>query len=261
MGRTLSLSRALWSFALASSACGRIGFDSERVAADGAAGAPVAMISPPAQLTSTCGDLAPAASLMLIANSGDAPLIVTSATATAGFSVQASLPIAIDPGGQTMIAVAPPVAVIGTDLGGATKSGTVTLTTNDAAGSHVVPVSTTIVGANFTVTDLGGGNPDLAFSGASGTCPQPEPLLIKNTGNAAAMVNASGSGAIVLTGFSGGTISANAVASSAAYPVSEGPCSGIGNVTYTVTGATCTVTPIVLAGSFNIVGASSCLCS
>jgi hypothetical protein len=142
--------------------CGRIGFDE----VDG----PVAIAARSVELTTTCGELAPAGTDLTVENRGTSELRIESAAASDGFTVPTQFPLVIAPGGQVAITVTPPRTVIGSDLGGAIKRGTLALVTDSVLPVPAIELAATVVGANITVT---GENDEtvLAFVSAGNACP------------------------------------------------------------------------------------------
>lgn len=272
MRRTPLFTSLLWSSvgAVALTACGDDGgaiIDARPI--DGAVDAydgPLAMFAPTLALRAECGVAVPPAATLAVRNIGSQTLTINGATASAGFTVTTVFPIDIAPGATADLAVQPPAAVIGTDLGGSTRTGTLALQTNQPGTIGTVALTSTVRGANLALTSAGG-QPmaSVDLSSSTGVCPAPIPVFVRNTGNEqATLVASSGSGGgFGLSGFSpsnavagGGMISHQVTVSSA------GGCSGSNTIVYTVTGTVCTETPLSLPASFNISGSSTgCFCS
>jgi hypothetical protein len=253
MKRVGSLARVLWSITTAGSlgACGRIGFGDS----------PVAAVATSLALRSECG-VAVTPGELAIENQGTAPLVIDQATATGGFSIVTPLPVTIAPGAVAALRVAPPPAVIGTDVGGAQKTGVLTIVTNEGeTPSRDIALTATVVGANIAITDATSAALTLTFSGSSGLCPAPQPAYLANTGNAPVTLDAGAASGLALSGFSGGTLDPGASAMVLVWVTTGSACVGSGAVTYVVTGSACTTTPTVLQATFNITGSSSCFCT
>ena len=253
-----SFARVLWAILLA--ACGRIGFDNP--VDDGGSGAPAASVQAELDLTIECGDIAPPAQALAITNTGDADLVIASAMPSPGFSVTTALPLTIPAGQTASLAVAPPMAVIGTDLAGAIKAGQLEIATNDATGSYTIALSAKVMGANIGFLD-GNGQQVTAyvFTGTSGACPAPATFELANTGDEDASAVLSGNSAVLVVN-PPPTISAGSAESFVLRPQAAGACSSSGGfVQYVITGPVCTDTPVVLAVDYDITGSSSCFCS
>jgi hypothetical protein len=267
--RVGSLARVLWSVTAAGSitGCGRLGFE-ERTTGDATtdvgvdvALSPVAQLEPNLALTTACGGT-PGVFALPIANIGGAPLVIQDASATGGFVIATALPLTIAAGAAQELRVSPPAAVIGTDLGGATKLGVLSIVTNEpGAAAHDVALTATVIGANLEITDAAKMPVALTFSAASGLCPAPQSVFLRNTGNEVAIVDAGMASSFVMSGFSGGAIDPGGAMTVGVRVLTASACAGADQVTYTVTGTVCTTTPAVLQASYNITGASSCACS
>lgn len=264
------LVHVLWSAAaLATPACGRLGFDDragdpggklpDGASLDTVTAGPVAMLAASVMTTTLCGG-ASATEALTVANVGTGDLVISAADATGGFSMSTPLPLTIPGGASRDLTVVPPDAVIGTDRGGDIKAGTLTLTTNAADASRVVNLASTVVGATLEV-QAGSDGSSLAFSGSSGVCPAPQLVSIRNVGNASASLSVDGSPGFAFTGFSGGALDPDASTSSAVRPFTFDACAGNGTVKYIVTGNVCSVSPAVVTLSFTITGSSSCSCT
>jgi len=167
---------------------------------DGPPAAPRLEVASSLALVTTCG-AAPAESELVVTNTGTAELTIASATATNAFEV-ISGPTAIAAGDSATFTIAPPMAVVGTDRGGASKTGTLTLTTN--AGTQIVQLQATVQGANVAVSAA-----NVAFNAANGTCPGPRTVTISNTGNTSVVLGQLFASGVTLSGFTGGTLDAN----------------------------------------------------
>jgi hypothetical protein len=231
--------------------CGRIGFDE----VDG----PVAIAARSVELTTTCGELAPAGTDLTVENRGTSELRIESAAASDGFTVPTQFPLVIAPGGQVAITVTPPRTVIGSDLGGAIKRGTLALVTDSVLPVPAIELAATVVGANITVT---GENDEtvLAFVSAGNACPIGQRVVLHNTGNATATVDGVSATSIGLVA---------PPASAAIEPGTDllhdvflrtAMCQGNDQITYVLGGAVCTVTPVAIDVTFDITGVPNCRC-
>lgn len=259
MVRSRTLSYALWSTLAAG--CGGDGKAGQL--ADAPPAGPVAVLPSPAAVTASaeCGVAIPAVAELTIGNAGTKELVISAASADGGFTVTTALPVTIAAGAQGKLAIRPPAAVIGTDRGGATKAGTLTLTTNeDGTQARTVALTATVVGANIAITNAAGQPVTLAFSSASG-CPAPQAVFIRNTGNAPAMVGAAMASGFGFDGFSGGVVAAGAAPTQMVRPVTTADCMRSEAITYQVSGSTCGASTAALQATFNITGSSTCACS
>lgn len=272
------MARALWTVA-AVAGCGRLGFDSHAAGgqdgpavdsprpadgpgSDAPAGSPRLGTVTDLQVTSTCGGANDSIQVP-ISNLGTADLIITDAQFTNGFgtTVPISLPLQIPPGQLVRIDVVGPAAVIGTDLGGSVKTGTLTLVSNDPAGPTVVPLADLVIGANVALDQGGSAVTSIALVASGGACPATQFVALLNTGNADATVVFGGESDLVLASFTSGTLGSGSSSSASVRAFTQSACVETGTVTFTVTGNVCTETPLVLQGNVNITGASSCFCS
>jgi hypothetical protein len=229
-----------------------------------AAGAPGFSFDIP-PITTTCGAGATTVPAT-VSNPGTADLLITSITPASGDPFQVAqdmFPIKLRPSESATIQITALPAVLGTDRGGAVKSGTLLIVANVPTTS--VPVSTTIMGANIDVTLPQPPPPLLDFEGSSGSCPAPQPARIQNTGNLPATVSVQVLGPFAMAGSSGATLAINGVMTRNFRPSTGSACMGAGVIEYQVTaGATCNSGAIVASvdAQFNISGASStCFCS
>jgi hypothetical protein len=167
-------------------------------------------------LVTTCG-AAPAERELVVTNTGTAELTIASATATNAFAVTSG-PTAIAAGDSATFTIAPPMAVVGTDRGGASKTGTLTLMTN--AGTQTVALQATVQGANIAVSAA-----NVAFTATNGSCPAPRTVTISNTGNTSIAIEQLFASGVTLSGFTGGTIDANSSTSVTIEPARCGAAS------------------------------------
>ncbi len=249
--RRSGLSRMLWTLAGASAAaCGRLGFDD---------GTPPALSVPATlRLATECG-VAPATYPLEIVNTGATIIRIDDVEAAGGFAITDALPLEIAPGDGVTLAVRPPAAVIGTDRGGATKAGALTLITSD--GAYTVELAADVLGANIDITDVGGQPLTLTFSGPQ--CPAPITAMVLNSGNRSASIEMPSASAFRLTGFASGDLLVPGGTSTAlgVRPYTSSACASAETITFVVTGSVCTTTPVVLQASFNLSGSSSCACT
>jgi hypothetical protein len=248
-----SIARLLWT-ATAITACGRVSF--EPIELSGQAVVPAQL-----DLGARCGAATGTTGTIEIENAGDADLEVFSADASNGFVVLTQTPIVVAPGARAKVDVQAPAAVIGTDVPGSLKSGVLTLTLND--GLATVDLTATVTGAELAVTSasMPGAPLVLDLQGSSGSCPNVIGGILENTGGGTAVLSLAASAGFAITGFSGGTLAESESSSFSVRAITNGPCSGVGTISYTATGDVCSTTPTVLTATFVITGSSSCLCS
>jgi hypothetical protein len=213
-------------------------------------------------MDATCGGGTTTADLV-ITNVAGAAVIVTAIDVGGGFFTKTALPLTIPIGDQVSVTVYPPSAVIGTDRGGATVTGTLTVTTDLGGAPPPVTLTSTIIGANLALVDSGGqALTQVALDSATAACPPPTPVFVRNTGNAAADLFTSGASNFVIGGFTpSSTVPAGGVVSAELSVSTFSECAGSETISYQATGAVCTATPLALAASFNITGTSVCFCS
>lgn len=214
-----------------------------------------------------CGVAIPDTVDVSIMNSGTQPLVIASATASNGFTVVTKVPVTVEPGASTALAVRPPESVIGTDIGGTVKLGTLSFVTNEnGAPTRTVTLRSTVNGANIELRASSDptSKPLTAISlMASSGCPDPFEVYIHNTGNRQVqLANPSASG----FGFGGYSPSSSlppgtsVVAPISADAINE--CADQGIVSFAATGAVCTAQPVQLDASYRIGdGSSGCFCS
>jgi hypothetical protein len=274
MRRSPILSAVVWSTVSGAAllACG----DDAPSFADAAVDAPPAIDAPPADASRavatypaevtaaiTCGEAMPAAVDVAVTNTGPDALLITSATASEGFAVVTATPVTIAAGASAAIAVRPLAAVIGTDIGGTTRTGTLSFVTNEAGTpTHTVALAAAIDGANLVVRDTSEpGDPIDVFRMSSTSCPPGSQLFIHNVGNRPATLTSP-----TANGFGFGAFSPSEVVEPDDYVVqpinvvTSGPCGGTASIRYQATGAICSEQPAVLTGIFTITGPTSCSC-
>jgi hypothetical protein len=247
---------ALWSVVAAS--CGRVGFSAPESGENGDSDGPVASL--PAQLTlaATCGDASPAAAQLEVANVGTAPLVIESASLSGGFALATALPVVISPGAQATLSVRPPMAVVGTDIGGDVITGSLSLATNESGGAAlVVTLASTVHGANVEL--VGNGSDTLAFD-ANGQCPSAQTLVLSNTGDEVIAIAVGTATAVSYTPLTASELAPAGSASQSLTVVTNNACSGTASITYVLTGSACTASPVVIEATFDITNDASCHC-
>lgn len=264
MARTATLSQVLWSLTTAwLAACGRLDFDAGAAsdAPGAAAPAPHIEVAPALSMTTTCG-VAPAATALVVKNTGSAALVITRATTTGPFTVD-QVPAPIAPGEMATIGVKPPRAVVGTDRAGQVlQAETLTLETN--AGTWMVRLDATVVGANVDLV-LPPGATSLAFKSSSG-CPAPQDILVMNSGNLDVGIGVSimPPSVVAVSGFSGGPLTLGRLELTSFRPLTNSACAASGVMRYQMSsGASglCTPPIIDINVTLNITGSSTCACS
>lgn len=270
MSRTPFLTTLLWT-TVGVAALGACGEDNPQIidaapvdsTADAYVG-PLAQFPAALALTAECGVPTPPTADLTIQNVGTTALTISGATATGGFTVEAAFPLEIAAGASAAVAVRPPAAVIGTDVGGAVKNGVLSFNTNQPGTTGTVALTSTVQGANLVFEDAAH-QPisQLELADATGACPAPATVFIHNTGNLeATLTNASSSTGFTVGGFTpSSAVAAGATVSHELRALTFGSCTAADGVQYQVTGTVCTTTPLVLQASLNITGASSCFCS
>ncbi len=232
---------------------------------DAAVDAPAVTLTYAATLAmaAECGGATTPATLA-VRNDGTAAVTVTALDATAGFTVAATLPLAIAAGQEVTITVTPPAAVIGTDRGGTEVTGTLTLTTAEAGAlASTVTLTSAITGANLELVDGAGTAMSTLTMGGTSVCPAPGFVGIRNSGNAPATIGVSvtSSSPFTFGSFASDVVMPGMTIDHQLSVFTFGPCEGTGTVEYAASGSVCTTTPAVLNVSYSIVGSSSCFCS
>lgn len=271
MRRAPLLSCALWSTVTAATLLGVGCGEDEQVFVDAQAidaaqaDASLAVAAFPASVTTSaaCGVAVPATTDVTVMNTGSQDLVIASATASDGFTVTTATPITVTPGSSTALTVRPPASVIGTDVGGTTKIGTLSFVTNETgAPTRTVSLNVTVDGANLAIVDGAGAPlPSVMFT-ATSSCPLSQEISIRNTGNQAATVQFPSASGFGFAGFS--PSSAVGPGETILQPMSVytlSPCNGTATVMYEASGTVCTTLPLTLDASFAIAGQSSCFCS
>jgi hypothetical protein len=282
MRRTPLLSSVVWStvsgVSLLLAGCGDDGpsFADAAVVADAPSppdasptDASLATASFPAEVdtfSADCGVAIPDTVDVAIMNTGTQPLVIASASASNGFSVVTKVPVTIEPGASTALAVRPPESVIGTDIGGTVKLGTLSFVTNESgAPTRTVTLRSTVNGANIELraSSEPTSKPLTAISMMSSTgCPDAFEVFIHNTGNQQVQLQQPFASGFGFQGFSpssslppGQYVVAPMTASTA------GECTDQGTLSYQATGTVCTELPIEIPISYTITGQSACFCS
>lgn len=175
------MNRTTWGIglflSLALAACGDRGLD--EVQKDGPA------ILAPGQVATTayCGGTSQEAVTFSVASVGTEPLTVSGVTANNGFTVMANVPETLQPGATLKIKVTPPNPVVGTDRVGTSKTGKLTISSNDPQGPVEATIAADIKGAVVAFKDA----EDKALTkidlrSADTTCPQPVTFKVANDG-------------------------------------------------------------------------------
>lgn len=258
MNRTPFFTSLFWTSVAAAAVAGCETEEPKFISAEG----PAALVPSNVEFSVTCGaeDL-PDPVRFQIVNSGNEVLQVSSATATNGFVVAGELPVEVQPGAAVTLEVRAPRAEIGTDVGGTTKTGKLTLKTNDPNGDPEISLRSAIHGANLVLVDSEGMPlPKVDFRGeSSSTCPAPVAVFLKNTGDAEVEV-ALGEVDFPITQVNGtSAIGAGEQIEFEVSPLVGSECLTGGQILYQVTGDTCSAAPI-LQVTQQVGGTSSCFC-
>jgi hypothetical protein len=222
------------------------------------ASAPVMDVAPMLATTVSCG-AAPQQASLTVKNKGNADLQITNATVTGAPFQLKTVPVLIAPGTMASFEILPPMAVIGTDLGGDVKHGMLKIESN--AGIAMVDLEATVFGANLVMSTP----QPFTFQGASGACPSTKQVSIQNMGNSAATVDPSLTGPFEFS-FSSSTdtnLSPGETLIIDVHVVTTSACSGAGTVGFSSSSGDpiCAISP-ARSASYNIVGSSSgCSCS
>lgn len=223
---------------------------------------PAAIVPAVVELAASCGSTTTEAVKFQVINSGNEPLQVRSATADNGFVVAAELPATVQPGAAITLSVKPPAAVIGTDVGGSTKMGTLSIDSDDPNGVSKVVLRSRIHGANLVYVDAEDKViTKLAMTSPDNTCPAPGRFFIKNTGNEEAHVETP-AGTYAVTRVSGGDeILAGDKLEFSVSPNSSSDCAISGELTYEATTDTvCTISPVLEMSQLTNGSSDSCFC-
>ena len=197
-----------------------------------------------------CGASMAAADLV-IRNGGQLPLVVSSATATAGYRVEGRLPLQIAAMASATLQVSAPPPKTSAPVGEKT-SGSLSFETNEAhSPTHEVKLNTTLFGGLFEFTDSSGtplqaGLP-LTYS-SSDACPDDRKYRVHNTGNLAFTLfgpTFPSHFAGTSTGVDGQNVAPDAYVELevGGNSSADGACSGSGELTFTVQGSFCGLVP------------------
>jgi hypothetical protein len=226
---------------------------------------PTAIIGTVPAMSVACGTGTPATVSVSIQNTGDAPLVLN-ASASGGLVITSSTSMTIAAGASSAITLRPPASVIGSDLGGTTKSGTLTITTNEVTGAtHQIPLASTVVGANLSLRNAAGARITSATFTADMACPASQAIFIANTGNADAQVFITTPNFQLFRFDDFGPSPSVPAGTSVSYRMRvwtvQSACAGNQQIEYSATGTLCTALPLTLQASFNITGQTSCFCT
>jgi hypothetical protein len=225
---------------------------------------PTAVIQATLTAEAACGVAAPPSEDLGVANTGSGALVIMAAEADGGFTVTTALPLTVAPGEQGKLAIRPPASVVGTDRGGAIKSGTLTLTTNEQGSmTRTVALKATVVGANLEFTNADAAPMTLAFTASSAACPAPQAVFLRNTGNQPVTVlGVSSSSAFAFTGFSTGEIAPGGVETQTWRPFSQsGVCMTSSSISFEISGVVCDLPTVQLAATYDLNSVSGCSCT
>jgi hypothetical protein len=279
VARTTQLATVLWMSTVGWLGCGRMWFDPSRdqpggvlpdaplapdASVDASADAAIDATAGPAPrldvvamlpMEAVCGST-PEVTMLTVTNSGNADLTISNATVTGDpFRVNES-PLLIPAGTSGNFAIEPPMAVVGTDLGGSIKRAILKIESN--AGTAMVDLEALVKGANIVVLPPS----PLDFTGTSGVCPAAKPFGVKNTGNQTIQVipEAAGPFAFDQSSSVDTFLDPDEELFLDVRPVTT-QCSGSGNVGYTFSSGTICHADPLLEVNLDIQGSSSCFCS
>jgi hypothetical protein len=220
------------------------------------ASAPRLDVPPKLTMDTVCGST-PQPSLLTVMNSGNADLTIDNASLTGDPFQVKSAPLIIAPGTSGSFKIEPPMAVVGTDLGGSLKRATLKIESN--AGTAMVDLEATVIGANLVMTPPA----SLDFTASSGACPASKSFSVQNTGNLAILVSPDVQGpfAFALASSSDTLLDPGESLFMQVRAATTSQCAGSGNVGFTASSGTiCRVDP-VLPVTLDIRGSSTCVCS
>jgi len=223
--------------------------------------AAVATIGTVPAMSALCGTGTPATVDIPITNSGDVTLVISDATTSNGFAVVTATPITIDVGKSAVITVRPPPSVIGTDVGGSTKSGVLKITTNEIGfPTHSVALSSLVTGAQLSLIDETGAPLTSINFQAAEACPSARNFTIKNTGTTAAHIsNIQPAATSFKWTWSGNSFVTTDVAKdSQIRPITLAACTGSEALSLNVEGCQ---GPLKVDAKYTITGLASCFCS
>jgi hypothetical protein len=238
---------------------------------EGGSAAPGPVAQFPSQLEADVGcNMTTADAALLITNTGDEPLVVSSASADSGYTVKTALPLEIAPGAGAALLVTPPTPAGDADAG--TITGKLSFTTNEpGTPTHVVTLSSALFEGSFEFTDSNGApitSLELGY-GSSISCPDLSKYRIHNTGNVAFTVL----GPTFPAHFGGTSLGSNGQAippdgyaelmvGGVSTPGTS--CSATGSLTFTVMGTFCGSVPtlnVVWPASSDPDAGTSCACT
>ncbi|HEX2672807.1 MAG TPA: hypothetical protein VHM25_18110 [Polyangiaceae bacterium] len=246
---------------------GRFGDDAGAAGETDVSPAPLATYPEQLRLDVACG-ASPEPTELLIQNDGRLPLIVSSATTSAGYTVKGELPLRIEALGSAILLVSA-AAPNTTAAVGDTSTGTLTFVTNEThSPSHQVRLDTTVFGGRLEFADRDG----VALKGAltlsylsSDVCPDSVKYRVRNTGNLAFMltgptfpVHLRGT----TTGASGQSVAPNGYVELevSGNSATDAACSGSGELSFTVEGSLCSAAPKLPVTWPANVATSGCSC-
>ena len=211
---------------------------------------PLAIFPRQLQVDASCG-VSNAPADLVIRNGGLLPLTISSATASAGYTIDAQLPVQIASGASATLQVTAPTPKAAASLGD-TSTGALSFVTNEPDGpNHEVLLNTTLFGGQFVFTDNDGSPLHAALPLtylSSDTCPDNVTYRVHNTGNLAFTLlgptfptHLAGTG----TGAEGQNVAPDAYVEFEVTGNSstDGACSGSGELPFTVQGAFCGALP------------------
>jgi len=227
---------------------------------------PVASFPRQLQVDVACGTATEPAEL-LIRNDGPSPLIVTSAQATPGYTVDAEFPLRVEAlsGARLLVSASTPKSASAGD----TSTGMLTFVTNELeSATHEVHLDTTVFGARLEFTD-GNGTPlkgplPLTYSSSS-DCPDRVRYRVRNSGNLTvtllgpnfpAHLGGRSTGASGRPVAPGDYVELDVSGNSS----TDGACSGGGELSFTVQGSLCSALPKLSVTWPQNVAASGCSC-
>jgi hypothetical protein len=226
--------------------------------------APKIVVPASATLQSQCGEVSGATTIVPIINLGNADLVVSAVDADSGFSATSTvgLPFTVPAGQSGEVLVTAPLAVIGTDVGGSTKPGTLTITSNAPGSPTTVALGAVVNGAQLEFVDSAGNPITTAAYDSDTVCPPDGVLYLKNVGNLSATVQSgNGSEYFQISGWDvGNTLAAGATAmATVTHEAGDGSCAGTQTLIFNVASPdTCSGSSLSIDLTFNITNLGSC---
>jgi len=229
---------------------------------------PLAIFPSQLQVDVACGANADATDLV-VRNGGTLPLTITSATATAGYSVNGNLPLQIAAMSSAVLQVTPPAPKASASVGDL-STGYLTFVTNEPdAATRGVVLNTTLYGAKLEFTDskgapLGAALPLTYLS--SDVCPDDVKYRVHNTGNLAFTLFGP-TFPTHLGGTSTGEKGRNVAPDEylelrvGGNSAPDGACSGSGDLTFTVRGSFCGALPTLGVSWPPHIESAGCTCT